>query len=113
MRQGLNIARLMEAATRRPAHWTCTTPPPSAAPRRWAVTISVAWRRGQGRHHRVQPARPAPGPLFDPLKNLVLAGRGDDCIASYIDGRCVMQDGQVHGVDYPTLQRQAQQQFEN
>jgi hypothetical protein len=42
------------------------------------------------------------------LKNLVLAGRGDDCIASYIDGRCVMQDGQVHGVDYPTLQRQAQ-----
>ena len=42
----------------------------------------------------------------------MLAGRGDDCIASYIDGRCVMRDGQVQGVDYPALQRQAQQQFE-
>lgn len=52
------------------------------------------------------------GPLFDPLKNLLLAGRGDDCIASYIDGRCVMHDGQVSGVDYPTLQRQAQRQYE-
>jgi hypothetical protein len=52
------------------------------------------------------------GPLFDPLKNLLLAGRGDDCIASYIDGRCVMQGGQVQGVDYPALQRQAQRQFE-
>ena len=77
------------------------------------MTISAVWHRGPRPTSRVFSLRGLHlGPLFDPLKNLVLAGRGDDCIASYIDGRCVMQDGQVQGVDYPALQRQAQRQFE-
>jgi cytosine/adenosine deaminase-related metal-dependent hydrolase len=51
------------------------------------------------------------GPFFDPLKNLMLAGRGSDCRASYIRGRCVMEDFNVKGVDAAALQRQADAQF--
>jgi cytosine/adenosine deaminase-related metal-dependent hydrolase len=48
------------------------------------------------------------GPLFEPLKNLVLAGRGTDCRDSFIMGRQVMKDGVLPGVDLPALHRQAQ-----
>ena len=51
------------------------------------------------------------GPFFDPLKNLVLAGRGSDCRASYIRGRCVMEDFEVKGVDAAALQQEADRQF--
>ena len=51
------------------------------------------------------------GPFFDPLKNLILAGRGSDCRASYIRGRCVMEDFQVNGANGATLQGQANRQF--
>jgi len=51
------------------------------------------------------------GPLFDPLKNLMLAGRGTDCRASYIAGRCVMEDFVVKGVDGEALQRDAAPQY--
>ena len=57
----------------------------------------LAWRTG--RHRGVRPAGPHLGPFFDPLKNLFLAGRGTDCRASYIDGRCVMEDCNVLGTD--------------
>ena len=55
---------------------------------------------------------PIRGPFFDPLKNLVLAGRGTDCRASYIAGRCVMEDFAVVGVDLLALQDQADRQFQ-
>lgn len=51
------------------------------------------------------------GPLFDPLKNLMLAGRGTDCRASWIAGRCVMEDYAVKGVDAGALQREAATQY--
>jgi cytosine/adenosine deaminase-related metal-dependent hydrolase len=51
------------------------------------------------------------GPFFDPLKNLMLAGRGSDCRASYIQGRCVMENFKVKGVDAVAQQRQADAQF--
>jgi cytosine/adenosine deaminase-related metal-dependent hydrolase len=51
------------------------------------------------------------GPLFDPLKNLMLAGRGSDCRASYIAGRCVMEDFAVSSVDASALQRDAEGQY--
>lgn len=51
------------------------------------------------------------GPIFDPLKNLFLAGRGTDCRASFIAGRAVMEDCKVGGVDPQTLQAQADRQF--
>lgn len=51
------------------------------------------------------------GPFFDPFKNLVLAGRGSDCRASYIAGRCVMEGFEVCGVNLTALQEQADRQF--
>jgi cytosine/adenosine deaminase-related metal-dependent hydrolase len=51
------------------------------------------------------------GPVFDPLKNLILAGRGTDCRASYIAGRRVMEDFRVGGMDESDLQPQADRQF--
>lgn len=51
------------------------------------------------------------GPLFDPLKNLFLSGRGTDCRASYVAGRCVMQDFKVLTADIEAMQAEAQQQF--
>ncbi|MFX1765792.1 amidohydrolase family protein [Paraburkholderia sp. A1RI-2L] len=51
------------------------------------------------------------GPIFDPLKNLFLAGRGTDCRASYIAGRRVMEDFTVAGADMSALQAQAERQF--
>ena len=52
------------------------------------------------------------GPLFDPFKNLILAGRRTDCRASYVAGRCVVEDFAVLGVDAVALQAQAQRQYE-
>ena len=51
------------------------------------------------------------GPFFDPLKNLLLSGRGSDCRASYIHGRRVMEDFQVDGVVGAALQAQANRQY--
>ena len=51
------------------------------------------------------------GPIFDPLKNLVLAGRGTDCRASYVAGRQVMEDFRVGGRLETDLQPQADRQF--
>ena len=56
-------------------------------------------------------AAPHLGPLFEPLKNLLLAGRGTDCRASWIAGRCVLDEGRLPGVDLEALHRQAQQQY--
>ena len=51
------------------------------------------------------------GPFFDPFKNLLLAGSGADCRASYIAGRCVMENFEVRSVDLTALQDQANRQF--
>jgi len=51
------------------------------------------------------------GPVFEPLKNLMLAGRGTDCRASYIAGRCVMEDFEVKAVDVSALRDEAAQQY--
>ncbi len=113
MRHGLNIARLMEGGSALTSSLDLYN----------AATLGGARALGRDDLGRLAPGAKADitvfslrglhlGPLFDPLKNLLLAGRGDDCIASYIDGRCVMHDGQVTGVDYPALQRQAQLQYE-
>ncbi|MHC5351377.1 amidohydrolase family protein [Metapseudomonas furukawaii] len=113
MRQGLNIARIREGGSDRTRALDYYN----------AATLGGARALGRDDLGRLAPGAKADiavfsldglhlGPLFDPLKNLILAGRGDDCIASWIDGRCVMENGQVKGVDYPSLQRQAQRQFQ-
>jgi cytosine/adenosine deaminase-related metal-dependent hydrolase len=52
------------------------------------------------------------GPVFDPLKNLFLSGRGTDCRASYIAGRQVMEDFKVLAVDLDAMQEPAARQFD-
>ncbi|MEO8545892.1 MAG: amidohydrolase family protein, partial [Burkholderiaceae bacterium] len=52
------------------------------------------------------------GPLFDPLKNLFLAGRGTDCRASFVAGRPVMEDFKVLAADLDAMRGQAAQQFD-
>lgn len=113
MRQGLNIARIKAGGSQGT----------SALDFYNAATLGGAKALGRDDLGRLAPGAKADiavfsldglhlGPLFDPLKNLILAGRGDDCIASWIDGRLVMENGQVNGVDYRTLQCQAQRQFQ-
>ncbi|MDF3936764.1 amidohydrolase family protein [Pseudomonas citronellolis] len=113
LRQGLNIARVKEGTAERTRILDLYN----------AATLGGARALGRDDLGRLAAGARADitvfrlgalhqGPFFDPLKNLVTAGRGDDCIASYIDGRCVMQGGQVVGVDYPSLQRQADALFQ-
>lgn len=113
LRQGLNIARVKEGDAERTRMLDLYN----------AATLGGAQALGRDDLGRLAPGARADitvfrlgefhqGPFFDPLKNLFTAGRGDDCIASYIDGRCVMQDGQVIGVDYADLQRRADALFQ-
>ena len=51
------------------------------------------------------------GPIFEPIKNLMLAGRGSDCRASWIAGRAVMEDFVVKGVSADALRRDADAQY--
>ncbi len=51
------------------------------------------------------------GPIFEPIKNLMLAGRGSDCRASWIAGRAVMEDFVVNGVSMDELRRDADAQY--
>lgn len=112
MRTGLYAARLMEGN----AHQT------SMADLFNAATLGGAKALRRDDLGRLAPGAQADivvfdlqgthlGPIFDPLKNLFLAGRGTDCRASYIAGRCVMEDFKVGGVDLQALQMQAEQQF--
>lgn len=48
------------------------------------------------------------GPIFEPIKNLMLAGRGTDCRDSFIQGRQVMRNGELPGIDLGQLHEQAQ-----
>jgi cytosine/adenosine deaminase-related metal-dependent hydrolase len=52
------------------------------------------------------------GQFIDPIKTLVLSGRGSDFRASFIDGKEVMTDFHVRGADYGALQRLADAQFQ-
>lgn len=112
LRQGLNIARVMAGSEHEPSMLDLYN----------AATLGGARALGRDDLGRLAQGARADivvfdltglhlGPLFDPLKNLLLAGRGDDCIASYIDGHCVMESGQVAGVDHAALQAQAQHQY--
>ena len=113
MRLGLYVARVVEgdATTTSMAHMID------------AATLGGARALGRDDLGRLAPGAQADivvfdltghhlGPLFDPLKNLMLAGRGTDCRASYIAGRCVMEDFAVKGVDASALQREAARQYD-
>lgn len=56
--------------------------------------------------------RPSLGQVIDPIQTLLLAGQGGDVHSVMIDGRWVMQDRIIPGVDEIADAARAQQQFE-
>ncbi len=109
MRQGLSIARIMEG--RREAS--------SAAEFYTAATLGGARALGRGDLGRLVPGAKADitvfdlsgfhlGPVVDPIKTMLLAGSGRDFVASFVDGRQVLADGHVLGVDEAMLAREAE-----
>ncbi len=56
--------------------------------------------------------RPHTGQVIDPVQTLLLAGHGRDVSTVVIDGRLVMQDRVIPGVDEAADNRRAQAQFE-
>lgn len=112
MQVGLYVARVLEGGT------TLTT----TADMFNAATLGGAKALGRDDLGRLQAGAQADivvfdlrgehlGPFFDPLKNLLLAGRGSDCRASYIRGRRVMENFQVDGSVGAALQAHANRQY--
>lgn len=54
---------------------------------------------------------PAIGQTIDPIQTLMLNASGREVRTVVIDGRFVMEDGQIPGIDHRALRRQAQAQF--
>lgn len=52
------------------------------------------------------------GPLVDPIQSLLIAGSGRDCCLVMIDGRIVMRDRVIPGVDLAALRARAQAQYD-
>ena len=52
------------------------------------------------------------GQVFDPIQALVLAGSGRDVDTVVVNGRIVMQDRQLPGIDLAALRDRAQAQYE-
>ena len=113
MQLGLYVARLIEGSATRT----------SAADLYNAATLGGAQALGRADLGRLAPGAQADiavfdltgehlGPFFDPFKNLLLAGRGTDCRASFVQGRAVVEDFQVLGADLPVLHAQAHEQFQ-
>lgn len=112
MRLGLYVARIMEGSPDRTTMGHMVE----------AVTLGGARALGRDDLGRLAAGAQADiavfdlrgahlGPIFDPIKNLLLAGHGTDCRASYIAGRCVMGDFAVRGVDAAALEAQAGAQY--
>jgi cytosine/adenosine deaminase-related metal-dependent hydrolase len=55
---------------------------------------------------------PAMGQVIDPIQTLMLNGSGRDVRTVVIDGRFVMTEGVIPGVDDDAMRRQAQAQFD-
>lgn len=53
------------------------------------------------------------GPLIDPIQTLMLTGSGRDVRDVFIDGRLVMQDRVIPGMDFNAEGRKAQRQFDS
>lgn len=49
------------------------------------------------------------GPVRDPVKSVVECGVGDDVETVIVDGRIVVKDGAIPGVDFAKLRTQAQE----
>jgi cytosine/adenosine deaminase-related metal-dependent hydrolase len=52
------------------------------------------------------------GQLVDPIQTMILNGSGRDFRMVIVNGRTVLQDGQIPGVDYPRWHQRAQRQYD-
>ncbi len=52
------------------------------------------------------------GLMDDPLRTLLISARGNDVKTSIINGRVVMRDRQIEGIDFDALQQQGQAYYE-
>jgi cytosine/adenosine deaminase-related metal-dependent hydrolase len=52
------------------------------------------------------------GQFIDPVQTMVISGSGRDFSLVIVDGRIVMKDGELPGVDLATMHERAQRQFE-
>ena len=88
-----------------------------------AATLAGARALGRDDIGRLAPGRKADivvvdlqklriGPYRDPIKALVNCGTGDDVDTVIVDGRTVVEDGRVAGIDEAALRREAQQEAE-
>ncbi len=88
-----------------------------------AATIGGADALGRPDLGRLQPGaradiavfdldRPHLGQVIDPIQTMLLAGHGRDFATVIIDGRFVMEDREIPGVDEAADKRRAQKQFE-
>lgn len=88
-----------------------------------AATIGGADALGRPDLGRLQPGaraditvfdldRPHLGQVIDPIQTMLLAGHGRDFATVIIDGRFVMEDREIPGVDEAADKRRAQEQFE-
>jgi cytosine/adenosine deaminase-related metal-dependent hydrolase len=57
-------------------------------------------------------ANPDLGQIMDPVQTLLIAGSGRDARTVFIEGRCVMEDRVLPGVDFGAESARAQAQFE-
>jgi cytosine/adenosine deaminase-related metal-dependent hydrolase len=55
---------------------------------------------------------PAIGQVIDPIQTILLNGSGRDVRTVIIDGRIVMQDGVIPGVDHDAMRKGAQARFD-
>ncbi|MCB0030670.1 MAG: amidohydrolase family protein, partial [Anaerolineales bacterium] len=51
------------------------------------------------------------GPIEDPIRTLVLMGNGRNIRDVIVDGRTIVKDGQIPGLDVADMQRQARDYF--
>ena len=88
-----------------------------------AVTLGGAKALGRDDLGRLQPGAradlividldaPAMGQVIDPIQTLMLNGSGHEVRDVVIDGRFVMKDGVIPGVDDRAMRQQAQAQFD-
>lgn len=52
------------------------------------------------------------GPLDDPIRTFMLSGSGRDIRTSIINGKIVMQDREIAGIDFPAIQEKGQNYYQ-
>ena len=78
-----------------------------------AATTSGGWRPGAKADITVVDLSPLrTGPIDDPIRTMLMNANGGQVKTVIVDGRTVVEDGQIPGVDVEAMRRRAQAYFE-